>query len=166
MGPFTFGLTAQLDPNAVRVLAFRHIQGIFSLVATQDPRAPKQPRSSPGMSSASSPVTRIVTGATPQLLEVVKRVDGYERVADFTTADGFFRASLRPGPDGAPWFWALEWNQSLRVIGWIGDSKEPPDPFQNLPGLTWHQLDANTRIRYEVPLPDDAEDLLFTPVGD
>lgn len=166
MGPFTFGLTsaAQLDPNAVRVLAFRHVQGIFSLVASRDPRRTETTKVLSGHEFGFFASYPYRDWGNPQLLEIVRRVDGYERVADITTADGFFRASLRPGPDGEPWFWALEWNQNLRVVGWIGDPETPPEPFNDLPTVAWHQLDANNRVRHEIPLPDDAEDLMFLPV--
>lgn len=168
MGQFTFGLTsaAQLDPNAVRLLALRHIQGLFSLVATRDPRRAETTKVLSGHEFGFFATYPYRDWGNPQLLEIVRRVEGYERAADVTTADGFFRASLRPGPNGAPWFWALEWNQNLRVVGWIGNPKEPPAPFRELPPLTWHRLRTSDRIRHETPLPYDAEDPLFLPVDD
>ncbi|QTC88410.1 hypothetical protein [Brevundimonas pondensis] len=167
MGPFTFGMIAgaQVEPDAIRLLAFRHVQGIFSLCTSLDPRRSETTRLLSGDRFGFFSAYSYRDWGNPKLLEIARRAHGYVRLAEFTTADGFFRAALRPGPEGDPWFWALEWNQNYRIVGWIGDPFTPPAPFQDLPPLTWHRISPTDRIREEAPLPENAEDLLFDPVA-
>lgn len=166
LGPVSFGLVsaAQADPKAIRLLAFRHVQGVFSLCTSPDPRRSETTRLLSGAKFGFFDAYPYRDWGNPKLLEIARRTYGYARLAEITTADGFFRIALRPGPDGGPWFWALEWNQNLRVVGWIGDPFDPPAPFQNLPPLTWYRTSPTERIRQETPLAKDAEDLLFDPV--
>jgi hypothetical protein len=62
------------------------------------------------------------------------------------------------------WFWALEWNKSVRVCGLIGAPDTEPSLLSNLPDLRWEILEANgnvvTRARKETPLTN-MEDTLF-----
>jgi hypothetical protein len=101
----------------------------------------------------------------PQLLEAARRAASVPDVIAVTTANGYFRCALRRAePEGSPWFWALEWNRSLRLVGWIGDPAAPPPIFADLPDPGWHtthQPDGRfTRFRQEVPLEED-DDILF-----
>ncbi|MES2032533.1 MAG: hypothetical protein V4466_00015 [Pseudomonadota bacterium] len=166
MGPVTFGMVsaAQADPEAIRLLAFRHVQGLFSLCTSPDPRHSETTRLLSGDKFGFFAAYPYRDWGNPRLLEIARRTQDYARLAEITTADGFFRAALRPGAQGSPWFWALEWNQNLRVVGWIGDPLTPADAFQDLPPLTWHRISSTHRIREETPLAEDAEDLLFDPI--
>ncbi len=163
MGPFRFGMVsaAQLDRDAVELLAFRHVQGVFSLCTSLNPRRSDSMKLLPGDQFGVFGFYSHRDWGNPQLLEIARRAQDYGRLADFTTADGFFRATLRPGAGAAPWYWALEWNQSLRVVGWIGDPMQLPPIFSDLPPLNWIRLNATDRIRKETPLEDGAPDQLF-----
>lgn len=152
----------QLDRRDVEELAFRHIQGLFALVTSRDPRR------SDGMRLL-IPQHFGVVGSWPyrdwgavQLLEISRRAYDLPRLAEVTSADGFFRAALRRERPGVPWFWALEWNQNLRVTGWIGDQRAAL--FEALPEPRWRPTGQGWRVREEIPPPETAEDLLFDPV--
>jgi hypothetical protein len=166
-GIFTFGLVspAQLDRDKVALLAFRHIQGLFAMVTSSDPRRTES--------------TRVLTDShfgyfgsyphrdwgNPQLVEISRRAQDLPRRVEIVTASGYFRCALRRAdPEGSPWFWALEWNKSLRLTGWIGDPQAPPPVFRDLPALDWIGLGerggARTRYRLEIPLAE-TDDLLF-----
>lgn len=94
----------------------------------------------------------------PQLLEVVKRVQAWEPLLDIETANGYFRAKLLMS-EGQGWFWALEWNKWMRVIGGLCD--QPMPVFDGLPELSWFAAPGNRRFRREVALEGD--DVLFPP---
>jgi len=82
------------------------------------------------------------------------------------TADGFFKIAVRRHPDIAVacWSWALEWNENLRVVGFVG----APDAADNIvaafPSVEHQSLRNSTnevlRYRLETPLAE-AEDRLF-----
>ena len=62
------------------------------------------------------------------------------------------------------WFWALEWNKHLRIIGGIYAPGEQPPIFSGLPAQGWVQVGKGDdgsvyRIKKEIPLLED--DLLF-----
>jgi hypothetical protein len=107
----------------------------------------------------------------PQLLEVARRAAAVPVVTWITTANGYFRCVLRrEALPSSPWFWALEWNKSLRLVGWIGVPTTVPPIFADLPDIGWHTTlhpgGGFTRFREEVKL-GDIDDLLFeTGKGD
>jgi hypothetical protein len=166
-GIFTFGLVAgpQPDPRQVALLAFRHVQGLFSLSTSADPLIAESTRLLPANHFGIFGHYAHRDWGNPQLVEISRRARSIPSVVDVTTATGYFRCALRRGAaSGSPWFWALEWNKSLRVTGWIGDSKAPPAIFSNLPSLDWQDLrtqsSSRTRIRRETPLAK-RDDFLF-----
>ena len=55
----------------------------------------------------------------------------------------------------AGWFWALEWNKSLRVVGGINHVGETNPLFEDLPALDWMRLpDGSGFSRRELGVPD------------
>jgi hypothetical protein len=166
-GIFTFELVsaAQLDRDKVRLLALRHIQGLFALTTSEDPRASETSKVLPPRHFGFLGHYPHRDWGNPQLLEVVRRAGSLPQIAAITTANGYFRCVLRrEDPIGSPWFWALEWNKSVRLAGWIGDPQAPPPIFADLPDagglVTRHEGGGFTRFRRETPLGDEA-DLLF-----
>ena len=86
------------------------------------------------------------------------------------TADGYFRAVMKRDDDqDTGWFWALEWNKSLRVCGAIAKPEERPPLFDHLPDASWKVLKADEhevqRFRQEVPITEE-EDVLFAATVD
>jgi hypothetical protein len=154
----------RLNPAYVRVLAMRHIQGLFALVTTSDPGAAATTRLLPKAHFGFFNYFNHPDWGNPQLIELAKRVGSWPALVDVSTAAGFFRAILRrQGVDDAPWFWALEWNKSVRVIGWIGRPDMPPSVFEELPPLNWRIAgkpgESRYRVREEIPLLGVADEL-------
>ena len=164
-----FSHPPQLDLDTARELACMHVQGIFSSMTSTDPTRTE--------STSFLDAERIVLArpfqyrdwGNPQLIEIVRRVQGWETKGVISTARGFFRAEFRRDAaleDGGTgeWFWALEWNQSFRTVGIIRPLGEPDGEsalFVDLPPLKWIRTSPTERMRFEKPLPDDEEDLLF-----
>lgn len=166
----TFGLVSgpQADPRKVEALAFRHIQGLFALVASEDPREPEKTRLLPWNQFGLFGCYPHRDWGHPHLKAIAERAYARPRQAEITSADGYFRGTLRPDVGGGPWYWALEWNASLRLVGWIGDRITRPAIFEDLPELQWmhrEPLPGNgiRGIRKQTPLRDDEPDLLFDP---
>lgn len=155
----------QLHPHYARKLAFRHVQGFFSLVTSSDPTNANTTRLLPEAHFGYFGNYAYRDWGNAQLVEVGRRVRDWSAPVQITTAEGYFRAIMRrKGGSGSPWFWALEWNKSHRLIGWVGDPFNPPLPFQDLPELDWRDMGmqdgARLRIREETPLSDE-DDILF-----
>lgn len=164
----SFGLISgpQADRRKVEELAFRHIQGLFTLVTSENPRFPETTRLLPWDQFGLFGCFPLRDWGNPQLKTIAERVHNLPRQVEIATAGGYFRAALRPGPDGSPWFWALEWNASFRLLGWVGDKTIKPDVFENLPEHQWvhsESLPNNgvRRMRLQTPLREDEPDLLF-----
>ena len=89
----------------------------------------------------------------------------WERRVEANGAEGFFRLSMRRHPQAACWSWAVEWNCTLRVIGFFGDSATAQTVRNTLPTLRYRTVsqgpDETLRVRQEIPLGDDEDDLLF-----
>ncbi len=161
----SFGLVAppQLNRRYAEVLACRHIQGFFSLVTTTNPLQAIN-WLNPEYLFAFGVFNHRDWG-NPQLLAITERVREWPCYVNISTAQGFFKAIMRRHRgDRAEWFWALEWNKSVRVFGGISQPDNTPGIFLDLPALTWNDLGvqdgAHTRFREEIPL-DGKVDILF-----
>jgi hypothetical protein len=154
----------QVDAQAARLLAFNQIQALFALVTTEDYRIPEKTRL---LSSANF----LYFGhyphrdwGNPHLIEIAKRTERWSCPAYVDTGQGYFKASLKRGSDAQGWFWALEWNQHLRVVGAIFRKNETPEIFEALPSLGWKLLpNGLDRIRAEIPLAEEADHLFSIP---
>ena len=80
------------------------------------------------------------------------------------TAEGLFKIALRKAQDGRCWSWAVEWNESLRVIGFFGDAAAISEICDGLPKLKesrTEQVDGSVvGARVEQPL-DPKDDRMF-----
>lgn len=163
----SFGISGppQADPRYIEFLAFRHVQGIFSLITSSNPLTAEG--------------TTLLTHkyfyfygsyghsdwGNPHLLEIMKRAREVPCYANIETANGFFKAIMRRAEgDSGEWFWGLEWNKSLRIVGSIAQPDTTPAIFEGLPRLDWKGLgiqnSARVRIRKEIPLNSEL-DILF-----
>lgn len=158
-----FGLVGppQLDQSYVQLLAFRHIQGFFSLITSDNPTVAEGTRLLPhehwwfGGSFPHSDWGNV------QIKEMAQRVEAWETPLNIVTANGFFKAVIRCSPNAnGPWFWALEWNKSWRLFGGIFDTKNHPAEFKNLPLLERKRLGNSMTMYQEVRL-EEHEDKLF-----
>jgi hypothetical protein len=163
-GPLSikFGLTSppQANPQAVLLLAFNHIQALFSLVTTEDCRVPKKMRLLPHLQFRYFGHYIFQDWGNPHLIEIAKRTECWSCPASVTAADGYFRAILKRD-DARGWFWALEWNRYLRVVGAIAQENEPAHVFEALPELDWKSLSDGRLFRSDIPLVEES-DYLFT----
>lgn len=157
-----FGLVGppQLDAASVKLLAFRQTQAFFSLVTSTNPLRAE--------------ATRVLRPAhwwfgqyfshsdwgNSWLLELARRIRGWSTPLLIVSASGFFRALLaRDESRSGEWFWAFEWNKSLRVVGGIGGPEAQPHVFNGLPDLGWQTVAPGTRIRAERALAPGKDDL-------
>jgi hypothetical protein len=80
-------------------------------------------------------------------------------------AEEFFKAAIRRHPEGKEvWAWALEWNQNCRIIGFFGNEIEVEREIAALPVLEKIEVtegDLIYRVRPDIPLPPEEEDLLL-----
>ncbi|MDP1861485.1 MAG: hypothetical protein Q8K82_22650 [Gemmatimonadaceae bacterium] len=170
LGPVTgsFGIVGppQMDTYIAYDLAAYHVQGFFSLITSVDPTTADGTNLLPARSIFYAPPYTHRDWGNPQLLEVVRRVQTWERLCVVSTANGFFRAEFRRDRSRnsggtSQWFWALEWNKSTRVVGVIKDPNEALPLFADLPPLRWIRISPIERMREERPLSADQDDLLF-----
>jgi len=170
-GPMTmkFKITSppQVINEYIKALAFYHVQGLFSLVTSKNPLEASGTNLLPETNFWFHGAYIQGDWGNSELAEVAKRAEKLQCRANIHTADGNFKAVLcRTIENPGYWFWALEWNKYLRVIGGISNPKEQPPIFTELPGPNWEPLGkgsdgAEYRIKKEVPLSDVA-DILFT----
>lgn len=151
----------QLDPDGVHQVATNHIQGLFSLVTTEDPRDQSKSRLLPPHQVRFLGHYGVNDWGNEQLVEVARRVQSWPCYAIVTSANCYFKAIMRRGDDH--WFWALEWNKFLRVAGMIALPEERELAlFDGLPELKWKAMpDGTGRFRVEVSLSKGVDDLLF-----
>lgn len=164
----SFGLSGppQADEQCIEFLAYRHVQGIFSLITSHNPLAAE------GTCLLSHKYFHLygsygyLDWGNPQLVKIMDRASEIPCYANIETANGFFKVIMRRKKgDTGQWFWALEWNKSLRVVGAITEPDGFPVIFEGLPSLDWEDVGVHDgeriRIRQEVPLNSE-EDILFS----
>ena len=80
------------------------------------------------------------------------------------TAEGFFKLVVRRHPTAECWSWAIEWNQTTRLIGFFGDQSVAESIIGQLPKPTMKTVgrgpNVTVRMRTEMAI-DPADDLLF-----
>lgn len=156
----------QADERRIEFLAYRHVQGIFSLITSRDPLTAE------GTCLIGHKYFHLHGSyvhsdwGNPQLLKIMERASEIPRYANIETANGFFKAIMRREKgEAGEWFWALEWNKSLRVVGAISQPEHYPAIFEDLPSLGWNEIGmqdgARTRIREEIPLEPE-QDIMFS----
>jgi hypothetical protein len=142
----------------VDALAYFHISAFFYLITYEDVR--RTGGSFPGVfgvvdhagrSDWGNPVQRVFADISSTWNS---RIEG-------VGADGFFKIAIRRDPTGVEvWSFALEWNKSLRCIGFLGNLALVQAHADVLPALHLKRVNATHRMRTEVPLAE-ADDKLF-----
>lgn len=156
----TFGLVGppQLDMRQVGEVALSHIQGLFALICTEDYRDAVKMRLLPQEQVIWFDCYTHEDWGNPKAIEIAKRVHDWDCLANIETAQGYFKAILRRSAQG--WFWALEWNRQLRLVGGISGNRM--ELFEGLPDEGWFPAPQG-RARKNVPL-DPINDHLFVGV--
>lgn len=164
-GPMSisFGMIGppQLDKNMTGEVAFSHVQGLFALVCTEDHRNPSKMRLLPQDQFIWYDWYTYNDWGNPQAREIASRVNDWECLANIVSAEGYFKATLRRSNEG--WFWALEWNRQLRLLGGISASRMPV--FENLPDEGWRPTPGG-RVRQNVPYEPEPDQLFSGVVSD
>ena len=82
------------------------------------------------------------------------------------TADGYFKLTIKKHIDELVWSFAVEWNESYRIVGFFGDTAGLIKLRDGLPEVAMQTIQAKgddwVRHRREVPLSDD-DDTIFDP---
>lgn len=161
-GPMSinFGMVAppQLDRNLVGEVAFSHIQGLFTLICTEDYCDPLRMRLLPQEQFIWYDFYINDDWGNPQALEIADRVRDWTCLANIESAEGYFKAIMRRSEEG--WFWALEWNQQLRLLGGINGTQMKL--FEGLTSDVWIPTPQG-RMSKNVPL-SAKDDYLFAGV--
>jgi hypothetical protein len=162
---FTVVSPPQLNGSIVCRLASFHVQGFVALITAKDLAVP--------IGVHYCPPGRILhfgdfpqrDWGNPQLAEITRRVMDWPCYLQLNAANGFFRGLLRRNPSEPEiWFWALEWNRSLRVVGAIADPSARLPLFNELPDLDWALLPGNRRMRNEVSLREERDTLFLADI--
>lgn len=148
----------QLNRDMVGEVAFSHIQGLFSLICTEDYLDPSKMRLLSQNQFIWFGSYAYDDWGNPQAVEIVKRVCNWDCLANIESAQGYFKAIMRCSNEG--WFWALEWNRQLRLLGGISGVRMKL--FEGLPSEGWTPIPQG-RMRQNVPL-DIKDDHLFVGV--
>lgn len=158
-GPMSikFGMVAPPQPDRDKVgeVAFSHIQGLFTLICTEDYLDPQKMRLLPQKEFIWYDYYTHNDWGNPQAVEIANRVRNWDCFANIESAQGYFKAIMRCSDEG--WFWALEWNRQLRLLGGIG--RERMKLFEGLPSEDWTP-NPQRRQRRNVAL-DIKDDHLF-----
>lgn len=154
----------QADRDIVYRLALRHVQGLYALVTNPDRTVQPLTLLFPGWVYVLGYYLPSDWGNS-QALAASERVRDWTVRARIITASGYFQAMLRRDhAEVGTWFWALEWNRYMRIIGGISYDGQQPSFMRDLPELQWIQSRTPTgaifRSRQEQPL-DEARDDLF-----
>ena len=162
-GPMTVNLEMvappQLDMKQVGEVAFSHIQGLFSLICTEDYRDALKMRLLPQEHFKLYDYYTHNDWGNPQAVEIVDRVSQWECLANIYAAEGYFKAIIRRSNE--EWFWALEWNRQLRILGGISLSRMKL--FEGLPNEGW-MATPQGRMRRNKPLDTTRDSLFFGEV--
>lgn len=155
-GSIEFGMIAppQLEKNLAKNAAFSHIQGLFALLCTEDYRDPLKMRLLSLDQFLWFDYYFYNDWGNPQAIEIANRVLGWDCYANIVSAKGYFKAIMRRCDEG--WFWALEWNRQLRILGGISSSRMKL--FEVLPDEDWTRTPQG-RIRRDTPLNAKVDNL-------
>lgn len=157
----SFGLVSppRFVPERVRKLAHMHLQAFFYFISYE--AGTRKGGFIPGDVGFLSEVSRSDWGNV-QMRSFAELTRPWTTTVGGTGANGYFRIIMRREPSGLPvWSFALEWNMSLRVVGFFGDLSVAQRFVDTLSVLDWTPIDAANRFRREIPI-SEADDILFS----
>lgn len=158
---FTLAGPQQLIPSDVKEVALSHIQGLFALLTSSDYQDPNELRLLPEDQFYLHGFYPESDWGNVHLVELAQRTLALECAANIVSANGFFRALLKRTNDG--FFWALEWNKQLRLVG--GITTQQMSVFSTLPDHAWIQTPKG-RTRLEIPTSPLSEQLFHSDLND
>lgn len=157
------------DAEGEAELAGFHVQAFFYLISNYNPDDPAKSRA---FSKAESrylatddiqPVFSLRRSGFGHEVatELTRQTLGWNQVCWISTARGHFKTIMRKGPDA--FFWAVEWNKNVRVIGLIRKKDQPCavlDGLAELSEATSKPLSDGWRYREGIALLEE-QDILF-----
>lgn len=155
---------AQLSEESACHLAWHHIAAFFYLITFNAEQ--RRGRRWPGEFIPLTLVRESDWGNS--LLRTFQDlVEPWDHRVHGIAASGYFGVCIKKSPDPRGlWSWALEWNRTFRVIGFLGDEQSARDAAKR---LRWPQShtrrtgpNSTESVRLDERLPD-AEDRLFLP---
>lgn len=157
----------QLSEEYIQALSFYHIQGFFSLLTSNNPEITSGTRLLPEKNFWFHGAYNHGDWGNVELIEIGKRIDKLRCYANINTADDNFKVLMCHSTENQSyWFWVLEWNKHLRVVGGIYSSNQCPPIFEGLPMQNWRSLGEGNdgekhSIKEEIPL-SKKDDTLFS----
>jgi hypothetical protein len=161
---FQLSSNPQFDKERAFKLAWYQIAGFFFLLTFNDDLSIGYHW--PG-SFTPIDVLRKNDWANPQATSFAAAVKDWDlRLSGGEIARGYYCVVIKKCPDSALWSWAIEWNKTTRLFGFIGDEHETARILGKLAAPIWGpwiEQPGNKKIRYRVecPLNDDDVDLFF-----
>lgn len=165
---FTFNFTSapQADEHRIVELARMQVMAFFYWITIQEGEV--NGRFWPGKFFPLQPVLRSDWGNDELMFFVAETKDWDWRV-HAVTADGYFKLAIKKHPDRLNWSFAVEWNESYRIVGFFGDTDWLHEIRDRVPQQAMETIyargDEVLRQRREVPLPSE-DDMLFAPPHD
>jgi hypothetical protein len=158
---FTMVCNPQTDPDRVQRLAMFHVQAFhYFTTYKKDQRVGWN---IPGVCAAAGDYRRPDWG-NARLRHFMGMTKDWDPRFVFKGQEVFFKAIIRRRLPDELWSWAVEWNQSFRIIGFYGDENLVDQALDELPLLRGKSLierpDRYVRMRTETALPE-REDNLF-----
>jgi hypothetical protein len=155
----------QADEERIFELAWYHVKAFFYYI-TFGVECPNVGHMWPGIYAPIAFVPRCDWGNV-QMRSFYDLVSSWDYRVFGDMAAGFFRILIRRCPQLDPplWGWALEWNQSYRVIGFLGDetaARAAHARLAPLPDVIMKTTEGIVQSRVNVPL-SPADDSLFLP---
>jgi hypothetical protein len=151
----------QTDPERVRLLAMYHLQAFFYLTTYN-----KETRTGARLPGIFMPIGhyRRSDWGNARLRAFISNTKDWDPRLIMRGKGAFFRIVTRRKLPRDLWSWAVEWNRTLRVIGFFGAEELVNEAAANLPKLKMKEMGksdkTSLRMRTEEPLPE-AEDTLF-----
>lgn len=163
---FSFTSPAQADDRRMFELARLQLAGFFSMLTFD--RAARRGWFWTGQ-YAPVVVARREDWGNPRLAWVDEVSADWDHRLHAIAAEGYYKTWIRRR-EGEPavWAWAIEWNRTFRLAGFIGDPDIVRSLFQHLPALDVATIAEGTdrwlRMRTEIPLAPEADTMFAGPV--
>jgi hypothetical protein len=155
---FSFVAPPILRNDAVLELAGAHVQAFFYYLTYVEELKTGRFLSAQFLWSS---WTRSLDWGNSNLSWFTNETKGWPSMFAGVAAQGFFRIKLtRKASDSQLGSFALEWNRSLRIVGFFGSQDEFDVISNTLPRETEELTDSHLRLRQEIAL-DPANDILF-----
>lgn len=165
---FTFSFTSppQVEDDRIFRLAHYHFRAFFFLITYRETT-----RTGGFVQGGFYPLltARRADWGNPRLRWFMDKVRDWDLRMHAIGADTFFKLIIRRCPQGREvWAWAVEWNHSMRVVGFAGREDAVTDVAADAPELAFdvvHEGPAEwVRMRTDVPLPAEEDDLFSVAI--